>query len=146
MSVLKGFWEHFKGHQTIDMKQLSYPGEVPTFQELAEKDHEDKRALIYLVRSYDVDRKTPFSKDDLPNLSDFKTVAKTYEELKKKGIIIEDGKQETISLGYTQEELKVFLKENGLPVRGTKSQQIERLLNIKYLIIIPKSSPAISTI
>ena len=45
MSVLKGFWEHFKGHQTIDMKQLLYPGEVPTFQELAEKDHEDKRAF-----------------------------------------------------------------------------------------------------
>lgn len=47
------------------MKELLYPGEIPTFEALKEDKHKDLRAVVYTFLSLDTERKKPFSEEEL---------------------------------------------------------------------------------
>lgn len=115
-----------------DIKALLYPGELPTFQTLAENDHKDKRAIVYIFYRSKINKRTAFTIDDLYNGRDIGTEKEAYKELKAQGMIRSLDRVEILEDQYTQDDLKKLLKERGLTVGGKKHEQAQRLIDSGY--------------
>lgn len=118
--------------KTPDINDLLYPGELPTFQELAENGHKDKRALVYVFYRLKIDKHTAFTADYLYNGQDIGTEREAYKELKAQGMIKRLDEVEELEEQYTQDDLKKLLKERGLTVGGKKREQAQRLIESGY--------------
>ena len=116
-----------------NMRELLYPGDLPLFNELAEKDHADPRALVYEYDDLNAERKKmPFTIDNLYSKGDFESEKEVYNALLKAGLIQELDKTEELADKFTQDELKEKLKEMGLKTGGKKIEQAQRLLDNGY--------------
>lgn len=116
---------------------LMYPAILPKFDELAETGHSNPRAVIYTILRLDPLRKKPFSADELSAL-DFGEgkggVKAAYRVLLKKGLIRELDPDKLLASLYTGDELRDLLRKRKLPVRGNKSELIERLLGSGFRV------------
>lgn len=111
-----------------NMKELLYPGEIPTFEALAEDKHKDLRAVVYTFLSLDTERRKPFSEEDLM-YADFGKKKEAYGVLLKTGLVQQLELCEEVELRFTKEQLAAFAKEKHLSPRGTKDVIAERLVN-----------------
>ena len=109
------------------MKELLYPGEIPTFEALKEDKHKDLRAVVYTFLSLDTERKKPFSEEELMYI-DFGKKKEAYEILLKAGLVQQLELREEIELCLTKEQLVELAKEKHLSPRGKKDVIAERLV------------------
>ncbi len=122
-------------HRKEDLDRLLYPGELQTFQELAENNHVDERALVYVFYTLNVGRKKmPFAAADLCRCQDFGKESMAFKELKKHGLIRELDRAEELEDQLSQEDIKKLLKERGLKVSGKKKEQAQRLIDSGYKV------------
>lgn len=120
-------------HSIPHTKDLMYPDILPRFDEIAEGGHRDPRAAVYTMLLLNLNRKRPFSDEELSAL-DFGGGQKAFYVLAKKGLIREiDRGREILSI-YSKDELKGFLRERRLPVGGRKAELAERLLGDGFKI------------
>lgn len=114
-------------HMVPRTKDLFYPGELPTFAELEAAGHEDMRALVYVIRFFDTQRKWPLRAGDFQQ-GDFGSEKKTVRALQKKGLVREYSKEKIIETIYEKEELKRLLRSRGQLVGGRKAELAARLV------------------
>lgn len=116
---------------------LIYPSILPRFDELAGEGHSNPRAVIYTILRLDPLRKKPFSAEELSAL-DFGEgkggVKAAYRVLLDKGLIRELPPDKLLSSLYTADEIKDLLRKRKLPVRGNKTELVERLLGGGFMV------------
>lgn len=133
-SFADGFRESLERQQEAKRKQsnipirdLLYPGALPSFAEIAEGGHEDARALAYAIRYIDPQRKRPITAEDF-DAGDFDSRGKACRALLKRGLVRELSKAKVLTVVYEKDELKRLLRLNGLQVSGNKPELAERLI------------------
>lgn len=116
-----------------EIKELLYPGELPTFETLAEEKHSDQRALIYTISRLDPERERPFSDEEISCL-DFGNKSAACSVLKKARLIrpLENG--EELEARLTRDELLALAQERGLHTSGNKRALVDRLAESGYKI------------
>lgn len=111
----------------IPVRDLLYPGELPSFTEIAEGGHEDVRALAYVIRYISPQRKRPITSEDF-DTGDFDSRVEACCVLQKRGLVRELPKVKVLTVVYEKDDLKRLLRLNGLPVSGNKPELAERLI------------------
>lgn len=105
---------------------LLYPAALIRFADLAEGEHDDPRALYYVIRHFDPHGKRPFTVRDL-DAGDFKNGTEARRYLLRRRYIHEIDPAQSLALLYSKDELKDLLREHSLPVGGRKDELADRL-------------------
>lgn len=104
---------------------LLYPGELPSFGEIARGGHGDVRALAYAMRYIHTPAR-PITTEDFDD-GDFENKSSCCRALLKRGMVRELTKAKVLEAVYEKDELKSLLRSRGLPVGGNKPVLAERL-------------------
>lgn len=105
---------------------LLYPAPLVRFEELAGNGHSDPRALYYAIHYLSTHEKHSFTSDSISGL-DFGRNSDALRLLVRHGLIREISASRYLAELYSKDELQAFLREQGLPVKGNKTQLSERL-------------------
>jgi len=118
--------------ERADYKRL-YPAALPTFDEIAEEEHNDRRALVYTLIRLNTERASPFSAEELSAL-DFGTAKAAYDLLVKKGLAEKLSPVEEIAALMSKDEMKAALIRRGISDKGKKQRVAEKLVDSGYRI------------
>lgn len=107
---------------------LTFPSTLPSCKEISGFGHKDPRILVYYMYYYD-DGSSFSSKDfSVYFAEDAGNTQQVLEILKNKGWIQEKDPVSVLMTLYTVDELRTFLRVQGLKVSGRKEELVERLL------------------
>ena len=116
-----------KEEQVVYLRDILYPGELPSFAELDAEEHQDIRALVYAIRSIDPNRKWPFTAGSF-DTGDFGSKAKGARALLKSGLVKEAPKEKVLVFNYQRYELQKMARSMGLAAQGNKDDIAKRLV------------------
>ena len=112
---------------TVEREWL-YPAGLPTFETLEGAGHADPRGLVYAILWFNMERKRPFSDEDISYL-DFGKKSMAYSALRKGGMIAPLEPCEEMAELYTREEMEKIAKERGVSKSGNKCALAKKLLD-----------------
>ena len=104
--------EYRQKDMTVEREWL-YPAGLPTFETLAGEGHADPRGLVYAILLFNMERKRPFSDEDISYL-DFGKKSTAYSALRKSGLIAPLEPCEEMAELYTREEMEKLAEEHGV--------------------------------
>lgn len=119
--------EYRQKDMTVEREWL-YPAGLPTFETLAGEGHADPRGLVYAILLFNMERKRPFSDEDISYL-DFGKKSTAYSALRKSGLIAPLEPCEEMAELYTREEMEKLAEEHGVSKSGNKHTLAKKLLN-----------------